>query len=592
MFRLSRASYIGSCLLLFSLCVFYAPPWKGRGAGATIGWDASGYYLYLPSLFIYKDLKKLHFMPGILEQYHSTPALEQAFVHPSGNYVIKYTCGQALLYAPFFFIAHGFALASKAYPADGFSTPYQMAISLGMLLYSFAGLYFLRRLLLRYFSDVSTALTLLVIVFATNYLDYAGLGGALPHNTLFAVYALLLLATDNFYRAPRYREAAFIGLLVGLAALIRPTEIISFLLPLLWAFKGPASRVRFLWQHRGKIGISALFAGTVLCLQAIYWKAMTGSFLVYSYGNEGFNFRHPFIRECLFSYKAGWLVYTPVMLLAIIGFVGLYRRHKNIFWPTVIFSLLFCYLCFSWKAWWYGGGLGQRAMIQAYAVLALPIAALVQSSLMRKWSRTMLAVFVLFCTWYNLWLTHQAHRGGLFQPGEMNGAYFWSIFGKSAVDPQKLTLLDNDVLFDAHIADPVLLYKNNFETDTSGIVMMPEAIEGKSTYLDAQKQFTPEYFIPLPPPALRKLRAAADLRSNQKEWVPWKGPQMVIRFYRGDSIIQTNMARPHRLLSDGIRKRVYLDARVPAGTEKVTLLFWNADGDKRTIIDNIEVVSF
>jgi hypothetical protein len=157
-----------------------------------------------------------------------------------------------------------------------------------------------------------------------------------------------------------------------------------------------------------------------------------------------------------------------------------------------------------------------------------------------------------------------------------------------------MTLLDNDALYDHEcLPDPMVLYRNSFESDTSGIVNDAEAISGKSTFLDREKQFTPEYTIPIPPPQRPWLRAAADFRTNQKEWARWTMPQMLIRFYAGDQIIQTNSIRIHRFLSDGISNHVYMDVRVPhGGFDKVTLLFWNAGGDKKTVIDNVEVLSF
>ena len=99
-----------------------------------------------------------------MHKYHPTPAFEQAYLHKSGNWVMKYSCGQALSYLPFFAIAHTWATLSPAYDADGFSLPYQLMISLGSLLIAFIGLYFLRRVLLEFFSDRVTGITLLGIV--------------------------------------------------------------------------------------------------------------------------------------------------------------------------------------------------------------------------------------------------------------------------------------------------------------------------------------------------------------------------------------------------------------------------------------------
>ena len=51
---------LGIGLIVFSLT--YYPRYKQGGGEATISWDVSGYYWYLPALFIYKDLKNLSLM--------------------------------------------------------------------------------------------------------------------------------------------------------------------------------------------------------------------------------------------------------------------------------------------------------------------------------------------------------------------------------------------------------------------------------------------------------------------------------------------------------------------------------------------------
>ena len=106
---------------------------------------------------------------------------------------------------------------------------------------------------------------------------------------------------------------ARIGLLIGLAALIRPSEAISILIPVLWGiqgWQGIKDKVALLWQH--KFHILALALGVFLAglPQLLYWKSVSGDFLHYTYGGEGFVFSRPQLMNVLFSFKKGWLVYT------------------------------------------------------------------------------------------------------------------------------------------------------------------------------------------------------------------------------------------------------------------------------------------
>ncbi|MBX9449464.1 MAG: hypothetical protein KL787_07005 [Taibaiella sp.] len=176
-FSWSKWSLFACILLLVSAGSLFYPRWQKTHGEAQLSWDAGGYYWYLPSVFIYKDLKHQSFKDSVLRQYHMTPPedFQYGYLHEaSGNYVLRYTFGMALMEAPFFFIAHS-AAASLGYPADGFSVPYQFMIYLGGILMAVIGLIYLRKLLLYYFKDSTVAITLLLLVFGTNYLNYAGI---------------------------------------------------------------------------------------------------------------------------------------------------------------------------------------------------------------------------------------------------------------------------------------------------------------------------------------------------------------------------------------------------------------------------------
>src|SRR5690606_38307458 len=102
------------------------------------------------------------FKDSLIQKYQPTPPGDPQqvfFDEAAGNYVLKYTSGMAIMEAPFFFIAH-FLAPHLDYPADGFSPPYQVMIYLGGLLMTLLGLWYLRKLLLLFYSDKVTGVTL------------------------------------------------------------------------------------------------------------------------------------------------------------------------------------------------------------------------------------------------------------------------------------------------------------------------------------------------------------------------------------------------------------------------------------------------
>lgn len=594
--RLSLYAFFVCVAFLLAVGTIYYPKWNKGQTEATISWDVSGYYFYLPAVFIYKDIHQVAFRDSIHQKYRPADAPYQAFQHPSGNYVMKYSSGLAVQYLPFFLTAHVLA-PSLGYPADGFSLPYQAAISWGSLLVAFLGLWLLRRNLLRHFSDTATAITLMLIVFGTNYLDYAAINGAMTHNYLFTLYAALVAVTVSWYDRPTLLKAIGIGFLVGLAALTRPTEILTALIPLLWGVANGADfqqRLGLWKKHWLQMAAAVVICGLMGSIQLLYWKVSSGDWIVYSYEDQGFSWLKPHIDRGVFSFRAGWLVYTPVMAFAVLGFLWLYKKHASLFPAILVFFLLFLYVTFAWDIWWYGGSLGQRAMVQSYAVLAFPLAAFVDWLKDRKTLRYFVfAIFILF-SYYNLWLTHQAHKGGMLEPGFMTKAYWKRIVLRYDLPVETRKLLDTDRDFGNRRRNVQLVYENNCENAEVWADCPIPPIEGnRSACIGAGRQFSEPFGFELPANGSRKLRATVTVRSQNKEWDTWKMAQLIVRIKNNDEAVHERAIRVFRLLNDNDTKEIYLDVLLPDRPfNRAEVFFWNADSDKPLAIDQLRVERF
>lgn len=588
----SRFSLIICVLAILYTGLIYYPKWEKQGTEATISWDVSGYYMYLPAFLVYKDAKKCSFKDSIIQKYYPTPDFQQAFMYASGNYVMKYSSGQAIMMLPFFLAGHVVAKISS-YTADGFSYPYQVAIGLGMLIYAFIGLWYLRKVLLTYFSDAVTAITMAAIVLASNYFNYAAIDGAMTHNTLFTIYCVLLYTTIRFTREPSLLKAIAIGGLCGLAGLTRPTEVIIILIPVLWGvqnFKDLTERLVPNW--RGYVVMGAVFS-LVISVQPLYWKWATGEWIVYSYQDQGFNFLKPYLWKGIFDFRSGWFIYSPIFFLIIPGFYYLFQQQKKIFPLVFLFSVLFIYICFSWEQWWYGGSLGARAMVQCYPVLAFALAALVQRIIQAKeWVKISFAAFCSLCLYYNLWLTHQAHKGGLYKAGEMTGAYWKAVLFKQQVNGKWDYLLDNNEQYKDYPQKVTKVYSNNFDIDTSALAIVFDSINGKGLLFSKQDQYSNEYKFSLKPNQ-KWIRASADFASTQKEWETWRMIQFCIRLYKNGKMVKHRYLRVHRLLNENETKNIFIDIKTSnIDFDEVGIYWWNPASDKPLIVDNLQVVTF
>jgi len=434
-----------TCLVLALSIVFFRfvyPPVN------ILSWDVFGYYLYLPARFIYHDvgMHDMGWVKGIFDKYQVSDSLYQVYAVSGDGWVIKYSMGLALLNAPAFFIANALA-GILGYPADGFSLPYQYSFAISGLVWAIAGIFMFRKVLRLFFDELTSGILLILIVLGTNYFQLTAFDGMLTHNYLFTLYTFIVWFTIKWHRQPKASTATWLGLFLGLAILTRPSELVCLLIPLLWGIHDKESladkwnTVSVHWKHLFFLALTLVLAGLP---QLMYWKSVTAHWLYYSYNNpgEGFEFFRPYTLQVLFSFRKGWLVYTPVMAAALAGFYFLYRRNKPLFPVIVLYFLVNMWVVSSWTCWWYAGGsYSQRTLLSSYVLLALPLGYLVDAA--RK-ARTAVRI-VLFASLslmviLNIFQTWQwAH--GILDKTRMTRAYYFAIFGKTSVPDADRSLL-------------------------------------------------------------------------------------------------------------------------------------------------------
>lgn len=601
-FSLSFGSWILIVIVLLKVASFY-PRWEKRYTEATISWDVFGYYLYLPAIYIYEDLLDLEFRHDIMEKYHPAGDFHHATKAENGNWVLKYAIGQSLIYFPGFLTAD---LISEplGYPSDGFSIPYQISISITSLIIAFIGLFVLRKILLTFFSESVTAMTLGIIVLATNYLNYAAIDGAMTHNSLFTLYAIIVWLTIKWHKKPKISLAIWMGLAIGLATIIRPTDLMILIIPIFWGISNKKSilnKVNILWDRKLDVALLGLGILIVGMIQLGYWKFSSGNWVYYSYGDFGFDWTHPHIFDGLFSYQKGWLIYTPVMILAWLGIFPAYNRIKSIFWGLGIFMTLTIYIVFSWEVWWYGGGLGARALVQSYALLALPIASFLDWAEKSFFRLVPTVIFILACSLFNMMITYQAHAEETYWEAEyMTEAYFWKIFFNPKPDRIERKFLDvREELRNESDYNKTTLFQNNFERDSTESLSNKYSSSGNlSLELNANVQYSPIFITDMGAFDVLNdpwIRSSAKVYFLENEWDRWANTQMVIHFLREGKIICEvceTTARLQYSLAPGVWQEFKFEMRVhpdvlPGDTLEV--YFWQAGGQKSIFIDDWKV---
>jgi hypothetical protein len=389
--------------------------------------DAPSYYTYLPATFIYGDLH-LNFIdndPPFFKNKIWYYKIEE------GKRLIKHPAGISVALSPFFLAGHLVAKVTGG-RQDGYSLCYQNALSIGVLIYLLIGLFYLRKLLLNYFTDPVVALTILVLVIGTNLLWYSSFEGLMPHAISFSILCICLFHFYEWLKEGSHKHLLMFAALFGLSILIRPLALsilLYFLAVAIVAKGGFRNFYDFISPQVKNIIIAVLITGSIASVQMMYWKYATGHWLYDVYIDEHFVFSSPQMFLFLFSFRKGVFVYTPVLIFAIIGLIMLYRMQRAIFYGTLLTMIITVFLLSSWWAWSYGICWGMRPMIDYYSLLSIPLAAGFSFVFSKsRWIRIIFSIIIFLLVCLNLFQTWQYKNGLIHYDDMTRAAYFKGFF--------------------------------------------------------------------------------------------------------------------------------------------------------------------
>jgi len=386
--------------------------------------DGVGYYNYLPAVFIYHDLN-FEFYDEVKNE-NPRPELDFAFKTKTNSGIIdKYYSGTAICISPFFLSAHLLSHIS-GHSTDGYSFYYLLGIQLAAFFYLILGLMFLSLILKAYqISNWNRALILLAVFFGSNLFYYVVHEPFMSHVYSFAFVNLFILSILNYIKARKGKWVFISAFSLGIILLIRPVNIMILLaIPFLYGdwttLKSVSSN---LIKKTFDVITALLIFLAIISIQSIIYKIQTGSFFVYSYGNEGLNLTTPHIIDFLFSYRKGFFIWAPLMFFSLLGLKSLFKNGVYKFVSWFAFILFVVYILSSWWNWYYGGSFGSRVMIDYLAFFAIPLALLLQKSSLRK----LVVITIVVLSIFTQIQTFQYIKGYIHW-SEMNSEWYWDNF--------------------------------------------------------------------------------------------------------------------------------------------------------------------
>ena len=440
-----RLTLIGILLIQIGVILNIRPWRNAEKKNALINWDVTSYYSYLPAIFVHKDLK-FEFLNNSEVNY----AEKHQFwpeTAPNGNKVIKTTMGMSVLYFPFFIISHIYSLVNDKVVANGFSKPYEIGLTFSSIFYMMIGLFFLAKVLRSIYDEKKVSILLFLVFLGTNLFYYATTEPCMSHVYTFSLASVFMYITMKIYEKNNWKFFIFLGLISGLLFLVRPTNILfilAFLLYKIESFSSLNKRLYWLIQHYKKLTISIVISVLIGSVQFFYWKWATGNWFFNSYVGEQFYFNQPRIIEFLFSYRKGWLVYTPIFVFSFLGLYKMYMRKNPWFFSILIMLPVLVYLFSSWWCWWFGGGFGMRPMIDYYPLLIIPLGEILSTKISYK--KYILNFILAGFVSLNLFQTLQ-RRNLVIHWDSMSKESYWAFFTtikmKNAQDWERQKILLN-----------------------------------------------------------------------------------------------------------------------------------------------------
>jgi hypothetical protein len=355
--------------------------------------DGVGYYAYLRAPLIQHNL---HFEE---DWRHANLGFVESRLGPDNQFLANqytstgrlgnlFTIGPAILWTPFFLLAHVTVLVADSLgghiPADGFSLPYRALVAFGTAFYGFCGL-LLSYLLARKFLNSAWALLATLGIWAGSSLSvYMYFNPFWSHAHSAFVVALFFWYWDRTRPERTWRQWILLGLISGLLVNVYFVNGVFLLVPLVESIQCYVKDIRSkdgaaVAHHLGLNLLYLAVFGIVFLPTLITRKIIFGGMFRFgAYTALAWNWHAPFWHAVLFSSDHGLVSWTPLLGFALLGLFLPFTGARYLQAYLALAAVAFYYVISCYPYWDGLASYGNRFFISLTPVFVIGLANLLQ----------------------------------------------------------------------------------------------------------------------------------------------------------------------------------------------------------------------
>ncbi|MEN8252479.1 MAG: hypothetical protein ABFQ53_02790, partial [Patescibacteria group bacterium] len=374
--------------------------------------DGVFYYGWATSVIFDYDIDLTNQLESVAEyDFYSKKFIEEKITTVTGYVPNPYAFGTAILWSPFVILAKIIENIWQTgnFETDGYSAIYMFSINFASFLFGVLAFFVVYKTLLFYFDRKISFLSVFVMWLSTPWIYYQFFEPSMSHSASLMMVSLFFWYSMRAINIKKYSWWIF-GSIVFLMIAVRWQNVL-FVIVIAPLF------VKYFSKRINIESLIAIFFGSAffVFLQMIFWKLTYGSYILIPQGNAFLGKSFYFV-DTLFSTNRGFLLWSPIIFLSIMGFFYIFRKNKLIA-IICISAFLFQWLLNSVLSDPGGGdAFGGRRFINTIPFLSVSLAAFFE----KFWHKKIIFIGVGALIAWNFILIENYRNGSIPHQGTFN----------------------------------------------------------------------------------------------------------------------------------------------------------------------------